>query len=369
MNILTLGSHGVLEYDQVKLWSDLGYDVFSPGGYEAPHESVERMRPAIPTAPDHPDLRTACIETRERHGDRNIEWAIDWAKADLPQAVIDWADVVIVDCYPERWVISNWDRIRDKRVVWRTIGQSNPMQEATMRPYAAQGMQIVRYSPAERRAFEPVMFAGEDALIRFSKDPADWYGWVGGDPRVLNFTQHDRTPHGRDQWTNWAFWEAATEGLPTVFGGPNSEHIGGIGAQTYDEMRALLRSCRAYLYTGTQPAPYTLGLIEAMMTGIPVVSIGPRAWGWDTLFEAHQIVWPVVGGLVPPYADLNDPSMVRIYLQQMLGNVDQARYQSARMRQRAIDLFSPAVVGPQWIDFLGEPSRVEFSTDRASVSA
>lgn len=357
MNILSLGSHGVFEYDQVKLWTDLGYDVFSPGGYEAPREPGERLRPSIPTAPDHPDLRAACIAKREEHAADDLTWAIDWAKADLHPDLIDWADVVIVDCYPDRWIPANWARIRDKRVIWRTIGQSNPDLEAIMLRYRAQGLEIVRYSPAEKRAFEPICFAGEDALIRFSKDPADWYGWTGEDARVLNFTQHNAEPHSRDEWVNWGFWERATEGLPTVFGGPNSELIGGIGSVSYDEMRQWLRSCRAYLYTGTRPAPYTLGLVEAMMTGIPVVSIGPAAWGWPELFEAHEIA------LAIPH----DPAGTRDVLLRWLGDRVDAERASRIQRQRAIDLFSSEVVGRDWLRFLGNPATV--TTTRETVTA
>jgi hypothetical protein len=55
-------------------------------------------------------------------------------------------------------------------------------------------------------------------------------------------------------------------------------------------MRDYLRRIRAYLYTGTQPASYTLGLIEAMMTGVPVVSIGPDHMTWQRdLFEGHEL--------------------------------------------------------------------------------
>jgi hypothetical protein len=80
------------------------------------------------------------------------------------------------------------------------------------------------------------------------------------------------------------------QGLPRTFAGPHSEKIGGLGALPYDEMRDYLRRIRAYLYTGTQPASYTLGLIEAMMTGVPVVSIGPDHMTWQRdLFEGHEI--------------------------------------------------------------------------------
>lgn len=354
MNILSLGSHGVLEYDQVKLWSDLGYDVFSPGGYEEPAKPATDMRPAILTAPDHPELRALCHAQRVSHGADGIEYAIDWAKADLHPDLIDWADVIIVDCYPERWIASNWERIKGKRVIWRTIGQSLPEGENLMLHFRRQGLEIVRYSPAEKRAFESLQYAGEDAVIRFGKDPADWYGWTGEDARVLNFTQHDREPHGRDRWTNWAFWEAATKGLPAVFAGPNSEVTGGYGPAGYDEMRQMLRSFRAYLYTGTQPASYTLGLIEAMMTGIPVVSIGGKAWGWPELFEAHELA---------AHGE-DDPQRARKMLDDHLHNASDTDCRLAQ-QQQAIDMFSTDTIGRQWLDYLGSPATVTWQTGEA----
>jgi hypothetical protein len=88
------------------------------------------------------------------------------------------------------------------------------------------------------------------------------------------------------------FWLAATEGLPAKPAGPGSEQLrGGIGALSYDGMREYLRHLRVYLYTGTTPASYTLGLIEAMLSGVPVVSLSGKAWaGPDELFEGDAIV-------------------------------------------------------------------------------
>jgi hypothetical protein len=147
-----------------------------------------------------------------------------------------------------------------------------------------EGLEIVRYSPKERNLGN---YAGETTLIRFGKYPEDWGGWTGHWPVVGNVSQHAPEPHGRDDALNWRFWEEATQGLPRTFAGPHSEKIGGLGALPYDEMRDYLRRIRAYLYTGTQPASYTLGLIEAMMTGVPVVSIGPDHMTWHP--------WPVRG--------------------------------------------------------------------------
>jgi glycosyltransferase involved in cell wall biosynthesis len=134
---------------------------------------------------------------------------------------------------------------------------------------------------------------------------------------------------------------------------PGSEDIGGPGALTYDEMRGWLRRARVYLYTGTQPASYTLGLIEAMMTGIPIVSIGPSwmdvfPYGPD-LFEGHEIVE------CPRAGAHDDPIDAETHVQRLLEDVDAARDSAERGRARAIELFGKDTIGAQWAAFLGAP--------------
>ncbi len=346
MNLLICGSHGILEYDDLRLFADLGFDVFSPGGYEDPSNPGESLRPALPDAPHHPELAALCREQREKHaeppGDR-----IDWAKADLHPALIEWADVIMVNCFPIEWIAMQWERIRHKRVIWRTIGQSNPWTEATMGQL--DGLEIVRYSPAERRHFEPTgHFAGEDAVIRFAKYPADFGSWTGEDAVVGNITQN---MVGRGNACGLDFWLAATEGLPTRPAGPSSDRLpGGVGALSYDEMREYLRRCRAYLYTGTQPASYTLGLIEALMTGVPTISIGPQYFPAG-LFEGHEIApWQA-----------HDPEAAHGWLEATCATpLDEVRdngvtphQESQSIRRQAIALFGAETIGAQWRDYLG----------------
>ena len=161
---------------------------------------------------------------------------------------------------------------------------------------------------------------------------------------MLNITQELR---GREPYTNWRFWENATAGLPRVPAGPGSKAIGGTGEVSLPVMKQLLRDLRCYLYTGTQPASYTLGLIEAMMTGIPVVSIGPShmtifPYG-PLLFEGHEITghW------------YDDPDGARMGLRAMLNDPAYAATVGAEQRARAIDLFGMATIGAQWQAFLG----------------
>jgi hypothetical protein len=344
MNILLMLAHSIEEYDQTKLLASLGYDVFSIGCYSDLRGDGQRPS-LVGLAPDHPELRDACHQKRVEHIERAtmiVQTAdgprepVDWAKADLPDAVFEWADVIIVHHFEHTWLWPQWPRLREKRVIWRTVGQSVEHNEQMMAPLRADGLEIVRYSPKERNI---PGYAGEDALIRFYKDPAEWHGWTGEDARVANVTQHLRD---RDPFTNYGFWEAATEGLPRLPAGPGSEDVGGTGALSYEEMQAYLRRMRVYLYTGTQPASYTLGLIEAMMTGIPVVSIGPEymtvfPYGPD-LFEGRDIA--LRGG---------DVITTRRELHNLLAYSDP----NPPERQRAIDLFGIDTIGAQWKAYLG----------------
>jgi glycosyltransferase involved in cell wall biosynthesis len=212
--------------------------------------------------------------------------------------------------------------------------------ERLMAPLFRDGLEIVRYSPKERNI---PGYAGESAVIRFAKDPADWYGWTGEDAHVANLTQHLAQ---RGDACGYPFWREATKGLPVAPAGPGSEAIGGLGSLSYDEMRAYLRRSRVYLYTGTQPASYTLGLIEAMMTGVPVVSIGPRAFGGGSylsdMFEGHEITG----------SGFDDPSLARDELALLME--EPQTFASAVTRERAIDLFGIDTISAQWASFLGK---------------
>ncbi len=338
VNVLLCLSHSIEEYDQVRLLSGIGADVFSVGGYIDPASPHDPKRPALPAAPFHPDLKAAV----DRAGGNGA------AQSKLPDELLDWADVIIYHHLLER-LMGQWHELRDwlkgtagRRVIWRTVGQSNPDLEAAMGMLRRDGLEIVRYSPDEERI---PYYAGADALIRFYKDPDEWQGWTGDTPAVLNITQNLKQ---RGAFCGYDFWERATADLPRIVAGPGSEVLDyGAGLVSEEDMKSFLRDCRVYLYTGTQPASYTLGLIEAMMTGIPVLSIGRswmsiNAWG-PAVFEAADLA----------NLSFDDPDDARRMLRQLLADRDLAARWSARIRARAVALFGYESVAPGWARFLG----------------
>ena len=115
-------------------------------------------------------------------------------------------------------------------------------------------------------------------------------------------------------------------------------------------MRAWLRRARAYLYTGTQPAPYTLGLLEAGMTGVPIVSIGPAWMASPELFEAPELV---------PLGGFDDPAMAKQMLAKLLSDTHLAQRVSAEQREFFIQTFGKEAIARQWADYLaGVPAPV-----------
>jgi hypothetical protein len=218
MRILLLTAHDIAEYDDLRMFTDMGHDVFSIGAYIDPAFPASEMRPALPNAASHPWLAALCDVQRAKHiedpmvirvgsTETNV---VDWAKADLHPDIIDWADVIICHHYEEAWLVNQWPAIRHKRVVWRTCGQSDARKEGVMARLRADGLEIVRYSPKEEEAFTRLgAFAGQDALIRFGKYPEDWDGWTGEEAVVGNVTQNMA---GRGEFCGLTFWLDATQG-------------------------------------------------------------------------------------------------------------------------------------------------------------
>lgn len=347
MNVLLLLAHSIAEYDDVRMLTDLGYDVFSIGAYTNPHSPGDDKRPPLPQAVHHADLE-ALVPDQMR------------AKEHLPSDLIDWADVIVAHHYVDSWLGGQWSRIKPrngKRVVWRTCGQSDLRLESAMAPLRSQGLEIVRYSPQEQVFFQPTgAWAGQDALIRFGKYLDDYGPWDPDtvQPYVANVTQ-DMV--GRGDWCGLSWYQAATDRLDARPAGPGSDKLpGGLGALSYDQLRQYLSRAAAYVYTGTMPASYTLGLIEAMASGVPIVAMGGHAWmGPVALWEADQLVSRAY----------DSPGTANDQLRDLLTKAshgyqwhDPFVYGSDNKLGAgwALRQFDVRLVGQQWVQFLGDPS-------------
>ncbi len=329
MKILYLSCHSILEYDETKLFTELGHQVLSLGAYQNPASPQDVKRPGY----------------QGFYDDQLQSVAIQCSKEALHEELIEWADVIYI-MHRSDWVLSNWHKIKHKKVVWRSIGQSTPGHESQLLVPRLEGMKIVRYSPAESNIRD---YIGSDAMIRFYKDEEEFGNWNGEKEAILNVTQSMRK---RGTWCGYDLYKSTTEGLPRSLYGPGNEDAEIEGKQlSYDELKQVYRDYRVYFYTGTYPASYTLNFIEALMTGIPIVAIGSGLADIQAVDGAFQYeVSSLLNGHNGYVSD--DPVKLREYCEKLLKDQEIARYIGENGRKTAIALFGKQTIKEEWRNFL-----------------
>jgi len=329
MKILYLSCHSILEHDEVSLLNELKHEVFSLGSYINPNAPHDPKRPPI-NSPYNDQLGNVALQS---------------SKENLHQELIDWADIIIIMSRPD-WIINNWDKFTGKRIVWRTIGQSTPDIESQLQLLRQNGLQIVRMSLAEEGIQN---YIGKDALIRFYKDPEEYKDWNGDTEKVISVAQSMKA---RGAFCGFNNFDEATKGLPRALYGPGNEDSGIEGGiLTYNELKKVYQDNRVFFYTGTYPSPYTLGLMEAMMTGIPIVAIGKDLWDiklWNMdIYEVDKIIQSGVNGYVS-----NDINELRGYVELLLKDKALAKKIGDAGRETAIELFGKSKIKEEWRKFL-----------------
>jgi len=334
MKIQYLSCHAVLEYDEVKLLTGLGYEVYANGSYRDPKGAYTLPRPGIPEA---------------SFDEKFFELTATHPKTKLPPELIDPFDVfLIMSGQNEKILTSNWDNIKHKRVIWRSIGQNTPNTERMLQKYEKEGLQIVRYSPKERKY---AGFAGESAMIRFYKDPDVFKGWIGNKKKVINFTQSLK---GRGPFVHYDEIMGSIAGFDSVIYGSGNDDLGNFngGEIPFDMMLDEMRHARVYIYGGTWPACYTLTIMEAMMTGMPVIAISkklahlPQYEQFD-FYEVDEIIEDGVSGFV-----CDSVSEIRGRIEELFKDYKLAKTISKNARARAIEVWGKEKIAKEWDEFL-----------------
>ena len=265
MRILYLSCHSINEYEDIKLFTELGHEIVSQGSYNDPHVSADKSRPPLENAYYNEKLAKLATLTLSKWG--NV----------IPKELIDWCDLIYI-LGIEAWLPPNWERIKHKHVLFRSIGQAVEGTEKVLTKYRPEGLKIVRYSPIEQSI---PGFTGGDATIRFYKDPDEYKGWTGRKKQVITVAQAMKK---RDVCLKFTTFDECTRWFPRKLYGFSNEDVDKDlwgGALTYEQLKQVLRENRVFFYTCTFPAPYTMGFQEAWMTGIPVVAIGKSLAGFN----------------------------------------------------------------------------------------
>ena len=345
MNILLFSCHEILEANLINLFLGLGHNVFSMGAFHSNSRGTG-IRPEIPNF--NPDPRLATVY-------------LTGSKDNVPQELIEWSHCIVMmhnapsESHPQPWLANNWNKFKKakKPVIWYSIGQSTGYVEESLHKFRKEGLKIVRYSPKETNIPN---FAGVDATIRFSIDPADFELYEGNIARIVNVSQAmfgGGTVPSRGDHMNLKEFKGVVEGFDWKVFGPNNEnateHDGGI--LSYEDLKSMLKFNRVYMYVGTRPASYTLGGMEAMCAGIPIVSIGPSLgdsiYKDQKTFEMHELIGE--SGKAGFWSDNIDD--LRKYCKMLVEDAELAKEVGAAGRLKAIQYFGKDLISKQWMDF------------------
>lgn len=326
--LLYLSCHSIAEYMEVKMFRELGLEVFPHGCYA--NGKGDGARPELETCGQE------FIDSLEKN-----------PKEKMSREFLDQFDIVLSHWMPG-WISLNWENMKDKLVIMRTNGQSTRGNELEMKPYKEKGMKIVRYSPTEQRIPD---YCGHDAIVRFGLDPEEFKGYNGQVKQIITVAQ---SMQSRGEYCGYEIFRNVTKGLPVrLYGRGNEQSDDWGGFLNYDNLKRAYQNSRVYFYTGTWPTAYVLNFIEAWMTGIPIVAIGKekgnvngKALPFQDTYEIPELVEHGVTGFV---SDCED--MLRSYCQLMLTNQAAAKKVGEAGRKKAIEIFGINKIREEWRSF------------------
>ena len=121
------------------------------------------------------------------------------------------------------------------------------------------------------------------------------------------------------------------------------------GRLSYEQQLEKYATNACYLYTGTFPAQYTLNFIEALMSGIPIVSIGKELS--QKLIQPYPFEVPYILDEIDGYYydDVND---IIKKLRELIDDKDHNQRISQKQIELATNMFSVEKNINQWNTFL-----------------
>lgn len=327
LRLVYLSCHGPLEHDELTLFGELGCEWVclqntDMGPVTRPRQTVRKSGYPV-----------GCNLTLQNHfGAGN--------PMNVPADLLAWADVLVV-MYEREWIKANVSKLSNKPIIWRAIGQGVPENDMSS---IRKRIFCVRMSPRETSI---AGYMGTDTTIRFYKDPNEFSGWRGDSNSVLAVMG---MPNMRRTSSRIDVLETVLNQVPNaeLFGLYTEKDIPSVGRGTigYEALKEKMRSARAFFTIGSLPGPYTMALIEAMMIGCPIVTIGHGLWSGLGPSYAPLYETPAILGDSAAISD--DIGTLVNSINRLVSDHDYARSISAKVRDRALQHFSKATAAALW---------------------
>lgn len=335
--------HITLEWEDLRLFNELGIELFSTGLYKDPknpHKSVQRGPLDFTVDPALIQQFNKLNPNREVH-----------TKVTLSKEFVDKFDVVFMNhCCPYPFFVrDNWEVVKHKPVVWRTYTQQNGQLEALTQIFRDQGLKIIRMSPKERTIPN---YAGDDAIIRSYMDPEEYKGWTGSAGTVVTFNNFFEK---RAYVSNTYIYLMVRCMFPQIFhlyGSYNEGSFLSEGFLTDEQQKEQYRQAGVYFALGSKPASLTYNFMEALLTGTPVVTWGRKLGSaiespdWRDTYEVPDLF---ENGKHCLYSD--NPKELVSYINMLLTDRKFAEAISQNGRAKAIEMWDKQKVVNQWINF------------------
>lgn len=337
MRLLYLSCHSTQEYQELSIFQELGVSFFSVGSYLDPENPTESLRPPI-SLRVNPDLlaKFKLLNPSYKFMD----------KVKLTKEFVDHFDVVMVSHFSHYF--ENLENFKHKPIIFAPVGQSTPGLEGfLLKVKDVCDLKIQRVSLAEE-ALTP--YAGTDLVVRPIVDSTEFSGWTGEEEAVL--TVNKWITRGGGAVCSFNEYCAITKNLPrSLYGQGNGDVEFSKGELNYQELKSAYQNHRVFLSMGTKPAPFTYTFMEALMTGCPVVTLGPLRGNssYAKTYEAYKFIENGVDGF---WSD--DVTELRYHLLSLLNDKDLADKISAKGRMKALSLFDRSVAERTWRDFFNE---------------
>lgn len=254
LNILYFACHEILEYDDLRILTELGHNVFSIGEFANPENKT--------------NLRQAKKEFfRDGDWQRFVSTGGSLEKHTVQKEFARNFDIAIINHNSER-IFENLTALGDMPIVYRSIGQSNTSTESILAKIQDR-VHIVRYSNKE---VNTPGFCRTDDVIYFGKYLNEFPQWEIGS-RAITF--HNSYP------------SRATVSVPSLndyrklseknnffdlYGFYNEGVEASRGLVSAEMQMSLFRTAGLYFYVYSVPPSYTLSFVEAMAAGVPILA-------------------------------------------------------------------------------------------------
>lgn len=339
--LLYISCHETLEYDELRILTELGYEVFSVGYWMNPAKPKTNMRPAIPEMKVNHEL----IAKFER----------DYPEYKLPRAEVQTGRVrlqkdflknfdVVVNC----WYQSNLEAClmnSNLPVIHRTIDIIHEaIEEANLTLYIRRRpFYLVRMSEAENKH----SLIKPQAIITQCVSKEEFNGWVGETKKV--FTTIKGFDNRKD--VSLDLYNQTTDIFDRVLVGVDNSSVGNPSwvkqGIPQNEMLKLMQSCRVNYVQPRIGAAMVYGFIEGMMAGCPVVTYGQRFNGSN--WTASQYIKNGINGFV---VNSIDEAVTKIDL--LMNDYDLSKEISSRARETAIKNFDYESIKSKWAKLFKE---------------